>query len=142
MARMLDQARKTQAAKRAQEREPDPADLGDIEEPDWDSYRTAPEESSSSETVSASEKASGKEGAKASNKASGKAGGKVSRKESGNVISRRKGRPRGPERVPLSVRILPENDSRLTQAVEQSGKSPQYLVEEALELLFKRMKIR
>lgn len=42
------------------------------------------------------------------------------------------GRPRGPERVPLTVRILAATDERLTAAVEASGKSPQYIVDEAL----------
>lgn len=42
------------------------------------------------------------------------------------------GRPRGPERVPLTVRILAETDERLTAAVEATGKSPQYIVDEAL----------
>ena len=45
---------------------------------------------------------------------------------------RRVGRPRGPERVPLTVRILTATDERLTAAVEATGKSPQYLVDEAL----------
>lgn len=45
---------------------------------------------------------------------------------------RRVGRPRGPERVPLTVRILAATDERLTAAVEATGKSPQYIVDEAL----------
>lgn len=52
---------------------------------------------------------------------------------------RRLGRPRGPERVPLSVRILVETDARLTLACEQTGKTPQYLVEDALQLLYLRL---
>ena len=42
------------------------------------------------------------------------------------------GRPRSPERVPLTVRILAATDERLTVAVEATGKSPQYIVDEAL----------
>lgn len=55
--------------------------------------------------------------------------------------ARRRGRPRGPERVPLSVRILPATDDRLTQAVELTGQSPQYIVEAALEVYLKRIGI-
>ncbi|MEE1735062.1 hypothetical protein PUR49_00565 [Streptomyces sp. BE147] len=55
--------------------------------------------------------------------------------------SGRRGRPRGPERKPLSVRILPENDRRLTAAVEQTGLNPQTLVDQALEAYFRRLKI-
>ncbi|WP_405747567.1 hypothetical protein OG422_30675 [Streptomyces sp. NBC_01525] len=52
---------------------------------------------------------------------------------------RRAGRPRGPERVPLSVRLLVETDVRLTLACAQTGQTPQYLVEDALQLLFKEL---
>ena len=45
---------------------------------------------------------------------------------------RRVGRPRGPERIPLTIRILAETDQRLTAAVETTGESPQYLVDKAL----------
>lgn len=34
--------------------------------------------------------------------------------------------------MPVTVRILAETDQRLTDAVEQTGKSPQYIVDEAL----------
>ena len=49
------------------------------------------------------------------------------------------GRPRGPERVPLTVRILTAVDERLTAAVEATGKSPQYIVDEALSEYLKRL---
>ena len=52
---------------------------------------------------------------------------------------RRIGRPRGPERVPLTVRILAEHDARLTAEVELQGLSPQYLVERALAEYFARL---
>jgi len=55
---------------------------------------------------------------------------------------RRRGRPRGPERAKLSVRILASNDTKLTRAVEQTGQSPQYLVDQALALLFAKLRIR
>ncbi|MBP5942617.1 hypothetical protein [Streptomyces acidiscabies] len=54
---------------------------------------------------------------------------------------RRRGRPRGPERVALTVRILPATDRKLTAAVEQTGLNPQTLVEQALESYFRRLKI-
>jgi hypothetical protein len=52
---------------------------------------------------------------------------------------RRVGRPRGPERVPLTVRILTVTDERLTAAVEATGKSPQYIVDEALSEYLARL---
>jgi len=55
---------------------------------------------------------------------------------------RRRGRPRGPERAKLSVRILAANDAKLTRAVEQTGQSPQYLVDQALALLFAKLRIK
>jgi hypothetical protein len=63
-------------------------------------------------SVSASENAS----QNASSKAGGKAG-------------RRVGRPRGPRRVALTVRVLAATNDRLT---ERTGRSPQYIVDEAL----------
>ena len=65
-------------------------------------------------------------GVRASIQAGGKTGKKAGKRR------RRVGRPRGPERVPLTVRILTETDERLTAAVEGTGKSPQYIVDEAL----------
>jgi len=46
------------------------------------------------------------------------------------------GRPRGPERVALTVRVLAATDERLTAAVELTGQSPQYLVDAALAAYF------
>lgn len=72
----------------------------------------------------------------ASISASEKVGRKAGRKDGGNAaarrLPRRAGRPRGPDRVPLTVRILRGTDERLTAAVEATGQSPQYLVDEAL----------
>ena len=44
----------------------------------------------------------------------------------------RRGRPQGPERVALSVRILADTDERLTAAVEVTEKNPQSIVDAAL----------
>jgi hypothetical protein len=65
-------------------------------------------------------------GSLASRQAARKTGKKAGKRR------RRVGRPRGPERAPLTVRILAETDERLTAAVEATGKSPQYIVDEAL----------
>lgn len=53
---------------------------------------------------------------------------------------RRRGRPQGPERVALSVRILMELDEQLTAAVETTGRGPQELVEDGLRLLFAQLR--
>ncbi|MBR7839124.1 hypothetical protein KDL01_38030 [Actinospica durhamensis] len=52
---------------------------------------------------------------------------------------RRLGRPRGPVRVPLTVRILAGHNERLTEEVALQGLSPQYLVEQALAEYFTRL---
>jgi hypothetical protein len=66
--------------------------------------------------------------------AGGTASRQAVRKTGKKAVKRRRrvGRPRGPERVPLTVRILSATDARLTAAVEDTGKSPQYIVDEAL----------
>lgn len=78
----------------------------------------------------------------ASFEASPRAGSSASRQAGGKAVKkagkrrRRVGRPRGPERVPLTVRILAQNDARLTAAVEETGTSPQYIVDAALAAYF------
>lgn len=59
--------------------------------------------------------------------------------DSGQARSRRLGRPRGPVRVPLTVRILAQHNERLTSEVAVQGLSPQYLVEQALAEYFARL---
>jgi len=81
-------------------------------------------------SISASGNKSIPDGAKADQAAGGSAGGKAGRKA--GKASRRVGRPRGPERVALTIRILAVTDRRLTAAVEQTGESPQYIVDAAL----------
>jgi hypothetical protein len=73
--------------------------------------------------------------------AGGPAVRQAARKAGKNAGKRRRrvGRPRGPERVPLTVRILTAVDERLTAAVEATGKSPQYIVDEALGEYLKRL---
>jgi hypothetical protein len=52
---------------------------------------------------------------------------------------RRIGRPRGPERIARTVRLLEAHDRRLAAEVERQGLSPQYLIEQALTEYFKRL---
>lgn len=61
-------------------------------------------------------------------RAARKAGKKVAGKKPG----RRIGRPAGPDRTPLTVRILTEIDEALTEAVDATGMSPQYIADDAL----------
>jgi hypothetical protein len=53
--------------------------------------------------------------------------------------ARRIGRPRGPLRVALNVRILAAHNERLTSEVERQGLSPQYIIERALSEYFDRL---
>jgi hypothetical protein len=75
--------------------------------------------------------------ATASLKASQNAGPLASEMASEMAGARRRvGRPRGPARVSLSIRILAANDARLTAAVDATGQSPQYVVDAALKAYF------
>lgn len=71
-------------------------------------------------------------GQAARTKASRKGGKRGSRKARGKAPSRRVGRPPGPDRTQLSVRVLDAIDDRLDIAVEMTGQSPQTIVEAAL----------
>jgi hypothetical protein len=89
------------------------------------------------ESVSASVSGSPDAGDDASAVASATASLKASRNAGPLAGGRRRvGRPRGPARRALSIRILAENDDRLTAAVEATGQSPQYLVDAALTAYF------
>jgi hypothetical protein len=65
-------------------------------------------------------------------KHTGSNAGRADGRKAGKRSKRRVGRPRGPERVPLTIRILAATDERLTEAVEATGQSPQYIVDAAL----------
>ncbi|OUD03014.1 hypothetical protein [Streptomyces swartbergensis] len=122
--------------------EKDPADLSGAQEPDWENPETW-----------------GGSGSSAGDSASGNAGDPAGGNEdqehkpaaptppaqtssgASRRPPRRRGRPRGPERVPLTVRILTSTDRKLTAAVEQTGLNPQTLVEQALEAHFRRLKV-
>lgn len=87
--------------------------------------------------ISASKPASGGASGTASRAASRTDRPAASRPATGHADAgqpaRRRGRPRGPDRVALNVRIRRELDDRLTAAVDQTGQGPQDLVERALE---------
>lgn len=92
----------------------------------------------------ASEIASVPDGKSASGNAGRKASRAPGRKKTGGRgarPARRVGRPRGPDRVPLSVRILAETDVRLTAAVQTTGQNPQTIVDEALAAYFDQLGI-
>jgi hypothetical protein len=138
MPTFAEKARQAQQEKRARE-EKDPADLSGAQEPDWDN----PESwgaGGSGDGDSASGNDGGSDGGTHGQEppASERAG---SSPKPARRSPRRAGRPRGPERAPLSVRVLAANDRMLTVAVEQTGKNPQTLVDEALGLLFKKLKV-
>jgi hypothetical protein len=92
--------------------------------------------------ISAGDKASISDGDIDGRKASSSTGGKANARSGPKAgrktgkARRRVGRPHGPERVPLTVRILAATDDRLTAAVEATGQSPQYLVDAALTAYF------
>ncbi|MER7050474.1 hypothetical protein ABT391_37250 [Streptomyces jumonjinensis] len=123
--------------------EKDPADPGGAEEPNWDDP-----DSWGGDGGSRDDSASGNAGNPESGDDAPKQHGDDSPPSGSSAppksppqVARRRGRPRGPDRKTLSVRILLKNDRRLTLAVEQTGHNPQTLVDMALDSLFKRMKI-
>lgn len=138
MGTFLDQARKTQDAKRGLDK--DPADLSDSQEPDWDNPETWG--GGGANTDAASGNAGDTQDQEQPD--SRGVGQKPSRRKPAQAPARpprRRGRPRGPERAMLSVRILAENDRKLTAAVEATGLNPQTLIDQALAAHFKRLKI-
>jgi hypothetical protein len=106
-----------------------------VSEPDGDTASLSASENASLSAVPAT---GGKAGDSARGTESPGAGTRASRlagKKAGKRV-RRVGRPRGPDRVPLTVRILAATDERLTAAVDITGESPQYVVETALAAYF------
>lgn len=94
--------------------------------------RKASSSASVSDGVSDGGKAGGVDAGKESVKASRITGPRAGRKAGKNQQRRRVGRPRGPDRVPVTVRLMVETNDRLTTAVDSTGESPQYIVERAL----------
>lgn len=140
MGSFLDQARKTQDEKRGLDK--DPADLSDSKEPDWDNPETWAGGAGNGDSASGNaDENSDQEQHSADTKTQKPAPPNTSL-SSTRRQPRRRGRPRGPERVPLTVRILPPTDRKLTAAVEQTGLNPQTLVEDALKAYFRWLKIQ
>ncbi|MFF8506415.1 hypothetical protein ACF07L_38125 [Streptomyces anulatus] len=123
--------------------EKDPADLSGAKEPDWDnpdswgSDGSDPDDSASGDAGDAPNRDGRQEQAPpAPPKQTSSPSSKRSRP------ARLPGRPRGPQRVPLTVRLLESTDRKLTEAVQQQQLNPQSIVEEALEAYFRRHKIK
>lgn len=143
MPSFAEKARQAQAEKRAGRDEKDPADLSGAQEPDWDnpdSWGGGGSGAGDSASGNAGDSAGGKDAQEPESAAPPKRPAPSSTGRS--RAPRRRGRPRGPERVPLTVRILAPTDRKLTAAVEQTGLNPQTLVEDALEAYFRRLKIQ
>ncbi|MFF0838263.1 hypothetical protein ACFYWF_35765 [Streptomyces sp. NPDC003344] len=121
--------------------EKDPADLSGAQEPDWDnpeSWGGGGPEAGDSASGNAGDTADGNEDQEHKPPARKPP---VSAPSGTSRAPRRRGRPRGPERVALTVRILTSTDRKLTAAVEQTGLNPQTIVEQAMEAHFRRLKI-
>lgn len=76
-----------------------------------------------------------------STKAPGKAGrstGKSSSRKAGRRPRRGVGRPPGPDRQPITVRVLAEHDALLTTAWTEQGMRPQQVIDAALAEWFDR----
>ncbi|OLM27887.1 hypothetical protein Ae717Ps2_7105 [Pseudonocardia sp. Ae717_Ps2] len=151
MAGLIDQAKSKPRLRRAADADRDPADLPPAPAtavPERDHPDAAPERPAADPTpdpvdgpavVSARGNDSGEHGrtdrerAGSPRPAARSAAKRSATDRTGNGRRpRRVGRPRGPERVQLSTRILVDLDAALTDAVERSGLSPQPIVEEAL----------
>ena len=133
----------------------DPAEPDLPENPTWETSQdgeNASDSASGKASESAGEEASEPGGDYASEKEGENAGGKdvppadVSPEPPAAPSSvrpaRRRGRPRGPDRVKLSVRIRTDLDEMLSEAVERTQLSPQYIVEEALARHFRALGIK
>jgi hypothetical protein len=141
MPTFQDKARQAQQEKRAGRDEKDPADLSGAQEPDWDNpeaWGGGSSDAGGSASGNDGDSASENEGQEPEPSAPA---GPPSTSKGGSRAPRRRGRPRGPERVPVTVRILTSTDRKLTAAVEQTGLNPQTIVEQALEAYFRRLKV-
>ncbi|MGW0955367.1 hypothetical protein [Streptomyces sp. NPDC002545] len=141
MPSFQEKARKAQQEKRSGRDEKDPADLSGAHEPDWDnpeSWGGSGPDAGDSASGNAGDTADGNTDQKQKRAAPKRP---ASTPSGTSRAPRRRGRPRGPERVALTVRILTSTDRKLTAAVEQTGLNPQTLVEQAMEAHFRRLKV-
>ncbi len=127
------------------------ASQNDISKAGQDASPTAIQEAISTAGEVASERASNSASGKAIDRASSTASDSARVTAHGTAVRqtgdttgaarppRRRGRPRGLARKPLSIRIRAELDARLTDAVTETGQGPQELVETGLELLFAKL---
>ncbi|MEV6535944.1 hypothetical protein AB0M86_41325 [Streptomyces sp. NPDC051639] len=138
MPTFQDKARQAQQEKRAGRDEKDPADLSGAQEPDWEAWGGDGSGAGDSASGNDGDSAGGNEGQEPEPAVPA---GPPSTSKGSSRAPRRRGRPRGPERVPVTVRILTSTDRKLTAAVEQTGLNPQTIVEQALEAYFRRLKV-
>ncbi|WNI34614.1 hypothetical protein [Streptomyces sp. ITFR-6] len=134
MPSFLDKAKNNQE----ETREKDPAAPSGVKEPDWDNPDSWGQEDG------AADKNAGDPPAADDDQEHGTGDGRAhesSTPKAPRRPPRRRGRPRGPDREMLSVRILASNNRKLTVAVEQTDLNPQTLVDQALEAMFKRLKV-
>ncbi|MFF4249478.1 hypothetical protein ACFYY2_34190 [Streptomyces sp. NPDC001822] len=139
MPSFLDKAKNNQE----ESREKDPASPSGAPEPNWDdpnSWGAGGEPESDSASGNAGDPANDNDDQE-HGAGDGRAP-KPSKSKAPKRPPRRRGRPRGPEREMLSVRILASNNRMLTVAVEETDLNPQTLVDQALEAMFKRLKIQ
>ncbi|WP_331764897.1 hypothetical protein [Streptomyces sp. NBC_01238] len=134
MPSFLDKAKNNQE----EGREKDPAAPSGAKEPDWDNPETWGEDDG---TAGDSASGNADDGDDQEHGADDGRAPKSSTPKTPRRPPRRRGRPRGPDREMLSVRILASNNRRLTVAVEQTNLNPQTLVDQALEAMFKRLKV-
>jgi hypothetical protein len=106
-----------------------------VSEPDGDTASLSASENASLSAVPATGEKAGDSARGTASPGAGTRAGRPAGKKAGKRV-RRVGRPRGPDRVPLTIRILAATDERLTAAVDITGESPQYVVETALAAYF------
>ncbi|AZK98795.1 MULTISPECIES: hypothetical protein [Streptomyces] len=140
MPTFAEKARQAQQEKRSGQGEKDPADLSGSQEPDWDnpdSWGGDGSDAGDSASGNAGDSADGNDG-----QAPEPAAPATRTPKAASRTARRRGRPRGPDREALTVRVLPATNRMLTVAVEETGLNPQTIVEEAMQAHFRRLKIQ
>lgn len=147
MAGLMDRTQQRRELRRASDADTDLAsisasdnasdiDSGDAsEEAGYNTTESASYKASASASHNAGEPASAKPGRTAGRKTGKKASGKTSSKAS-PAPRRGVGRPPGPDRQAITVRVLAEHDAKLTAAWDQKGMRPQQVIDAALAAWF------